>query len=300
MPHDTLALKEGIFDRLTFYSQAKTIFKERLDIFQHELQKFHQGIFVFYFDYLDIIQHVFGNTQDKKILLECYQAMDKIIGYVNNRIDKDTVFMVVSDHGFGPFNKMVNLNSWLQSNGFLFMKDGAKTSKEFFDNVDWSRTEAYAIGFGGIYINQFGRETQGIVYPGKETEQVKTRIINKLEQLVDPVTNKKIVKKVYTKEEIFSGKFEENAPDLFAGFYTGYRISWHTVLGETPEQIIEDNKKEWCCDHIFDPSLVPGVLFMNRKCSNKQPHIVDIIPSLYDILNISCKNVDGESFFKGL
>jgi len=36
--------------------------------------------------------------------------------------------------------------------------------------VDWSRTKAYAMGLGDVYINLKGREAHGIVEPGEECE----------------------------------------------------------------------------------------------------------------------------------
>jgi hypothetical protein len=37
---------------------------------------------------------------------------------------------------------------------------------QFWENVDWSRTRAYAMGLGQIYFNLRGRESKGIVSPG--------------------------------------------------------------------------------------------------------------------------------------
>ena len=51
-------------------------------------------------------------------VLETYVAMDNIIGDVLERIEKgvlpeDTVLMVVSDHGFGPFYYSMGVNNFL-------------------------------------------------------------------------------------------------------------------------------------------------------------------------------------------
>ena len=47
---------------------------------------------------------------------------------------------------------------------------------QFFPNVDWSKTRAYAMGLGNIYINLKGREGQGIVKPGAEYEALRAEI----------------------------------------------------------------------------------------------------------------------------
>jgi predicted AlkP superfamily phosphohydrolase/phosphomutase len=58
----------------------------------------------------------------------------------------------------------------------------------FFVNVDWSKTRAYAMGLGNIYINLKGREAQGIVEPGAEYEALRTEIKARLEAFVDDET----------------------------------------------------------------------------------------------------------------
>ena len=203
--------------------------------------------------------------------------------------------MVLSDHGFGPFNRAVHLNSWLRDNGFLRLTDSKTESGEFFESVDWQRTEAYAVGFGGIYINQLGREKYGIVDSNRETDVVIQGIVTKLSDWRDPQTGNLIVKKVYTKEEIFKGKYNCNAPDLFVGFNLGYRASWQTALGAVPSVSIEDVLKSWRGDHIFDPSLVPGVFFINQKNIIQQKlKIIDVIPTAFKLLGLEYEDFDGK------
>src|SRR6202008_3683522 len=82
------------------------------------------------------------------------------------RADDQTLVIVLSDHGFGSFRRGINLNTWLYDHGLLALSEGVKPGEEagdFFRHVDWSRTRAYALGLGGIYLNLKGREAQGIV-----------------------------------------------------------------------------------------------------------------------------------------
>ena len=84
-------------------------------------------------------------------------------------------------------NGVVNYNTWLVKNGYMALKQGTSTGGktledlfdkgelgEFFRYVDWSRTKAYAMGLGNIYVNLMGREPQGSVVPGREYEEVRT------------------------------------------------------------------------------------------------------------------------------
>jgi predicted AlkP superfamily phosphohydrolase/phosphomutase len=82
-------------------------------------------------------------------------------------------------------------------------------------NVVWEQTKAYALGAGGnIYVNVAGREPGGIVEPGTAYEQVRQELVAALMTMRDPESGKPIVKQVHRREELYSGPFLEQAPDL--------------------------------------------------------------------------------------
>ena len=70
------------------------------------------------------------------------------------------------DHGFASFERGVDLNSWLLQNGYLALKPGATGEGSYLKEIDWTRTRAYTFGLAGVYINEKGREAQGIVERG--------------------------------------------------------------------------------------------------------------------------------------
>jgi predicted AlkP superfamily phosphohydrolase/phosphomutase len=83
------------------------------------------------------------------------------------------------------------------------------------DLVDWSRTSAYSHGYiGQIYVNLSGREPRGIVAPGKEYEILCDRLSDGLQRLVDPDDQQPIVDRVIRRDEIFHGRYLDQAPDL--------------------------------------------------------------------------------------
>jgi predicted AlkP superfamily phosphohydrolase/phosphomutase len=84
-----------------------------------------------------------------------------------------------------------------------------------FDDVDWSRTQAFSIGsFGQVYINLAGIHPEGIVQPGQEYEELKERIAREALALRDPYTGELLVERVYRREEIYSGRYIARTPDL--------------------------------------------------------------------------------------
>src|SRR4029450_13073483 len=102
--------------------------------------------------------------------------------------------------------------TWRARNAYMALKgqtgDPATLEKlfdtrELFQNVDWSRTKAYALGFGGVYVNLVGRGRDGIGVPGAEYDAVRRGIKEGLEALVDPVTGERPVTRVWTREEMY-------------------------------------------------------------------------------------------------
>ncbi|MBU2222112.1 MAG: alkaline phosphatase family protein [Candidatus Omnitrophota bacterium] len=310
MPYDTWALTEGRLDEGTFLELTDEIFMENERILKEALNKFNSGVLFYYFETVDIIQHMFWRYLDsrhplyednptyKDTVFKYYQKLDSILGEILKSVDNDTILIVLSDHGFGSFRRSVNLNQWLMENGYLKLKDNRKEGQEFFEGVDWPKTKAYALGFGGVYINRIGREGQGIVGI-KETDDLKREIAAALNDLIDTRTNEKVINSVYFQEDIFKGPYLKESPDLFVGFKNGFRASWQTALGAVPGTLFEDNKRKWSGDHLIDAKLVPGVIFLNKKIELENPSIIDIAPTLLDLFDIAKPaDMEGRSLFR--
>jgi predicted AlkP superfamily phosphohydrolase/phosphomutase len=259
-----------------FLEQSRTVMTDSLRMFRHHLDQFEKGLLFYYFSSIDQNAHVlWGRYEDK--LLEFYQALDGAIGEAIHRAGRDTTLVVMSDHGFSSFDRAVHLNTWLLQQGFLRLTDpGAASEKELFPNVDWSRTQAYALGLNGLYINQRGRESGGNVEPGPETERVLRDISARLTRWRDGAGGRQVVQRVYRPAGIYAGKNIHNAPDLLVGYSRGYRASWQTVLGAIPGQLIEDNTQAWIGDHCMAAEAVPGVLLANRRIRLDDPQLQDV------------------------
>ncbi len=287
LAEDTWALNECVIEKEDFIKQAYLIHREREKMFFHEVSKVKSGVCACVFDITDRIQHMFlrdstlnsKNNTKKDVILTLYKDMDALLGRLLERIEKKDLLMVISDHGFKTFERGVNLNSWLLANGYMFLKDDKKQSGEWFDGVDWSRTKAYALGLGGIFLNKKGRERNGIV-PKKEVPKLCKEIQGKLKGLKDKEKNKVAVINVYLASEIYNGPYVINSPEIIAGFNETYRASWESAKGIANQNIFQENTKNWGGDHCIDPSLVPGVFFSNRKLKSRKPHIMDIGPTV--------------------
>jgi predicted AlkP superfamily phosphohydrolase/phosphomutase len=315
MAEDHDGLNNGRFDELAYLDQCHIVMAEREKMMLHELDRFEEGFFYCLFDTPDRLQHMFWRfhepdhpanqtsfgPQMTRIIAEHYRACDAVVGKAMSHADDETLFIVLSDHGMNSFQRGLNLNTWLCENGFLALKKGVRPGDEvgeFFHGVDWERTQAYALGLGGIYLNLKGREAQGIV-DGEEAEAVKKAIAEGLTGLTDPKKGRVAVRSVADREQLYRGPYVNEAPDLLVNFSEGYRVSWGTPLGGVPQGLFEDNVKRWGGDHVIDPLLAPGVLLMNQAFRMEGAHLVDMAPTILAALGVpKGHSMEGRSLLK--
>ncbi|MCP4539318.1 MAG: hypothetical protein GY832_19455 [Chloroflexi bacterium] len=240
---------------------------------------FPHDFLMFHFQTTDIIQHAFwkfaapdhplydsqATARFGSAIKQIYQRVDNYIGQMLNRIPNDTTVIVMSDHGFGSLDYVVNMNLFLLDKGLLQLKRGVWTrlktslfragltpasiwhmiertglqnyvwqvSKSTrnkvvgkflsFDDVDWSRTQAYSIGHvGQIFVNLKGREPEGIVEPGAEQESVRQRVTEALGDLRHPETGQALVDKIIPADQVVHGPHAHHSPDLHV-VMNGYR-----------------------------------------------------------------------------
>ncbi len=312
LAEDSWALNEKILSDEDFLGQCIEADNEREKMFFDAVDKVKRGLCVCVFDGTDRIQHTFWRYIDDghpvrngademhspaaNAIEEVYKRMDAVAGKAMAECKgKDTVLMIISDHGFATFRYGVDLNRWLEENGYLKIKDGER-SKKYLDGVDWSKTRAFAIGLTGIYLNLKGRESKGIVDPGAEAEQLRDEIAEKLSTLRDEQRGEDAIKQVYNSLKIYRGPYKTEAPDLLVGYHRGYRASWETAVGQVTEKVFHANTKAWTGDHCIDASLVPGVVFCNRKIKNENPRLMDIGPTVLDMFGVTVPGyMDGKA-----
>jgi predicted AlkP superfamily phosphohydrolase/phosphomutase len=218
-----------------------------------------------------------------------------------SKFNTKTTLLIVSDHGFSPFTREFHLSSWLVENGYATLNDPTRRGDdEFFDNVNWAKTKAYALGLNGFYINVRGRDCYGTVRPSKARE-LATEIARKLEDYRDPLNGWQIVTKAFQPKEIYSGKYANTAPDLILGYNRGYRISDEAVLGTFPKDVVGYRKDKWAADHCMDSRVVPGVLLTNRRVIANHPGLEDMAPTILNEFGIeSPSEMHGQNVFEEL
>lgn len=250
-----------------------------------------------------------------------YREMDRIVGAAMEAVSKGrpTQVIVISDHGFAPFRRGVNLTNFLRAKGYQSVvgaggaggAGGAEVGQLFdkstiwFKDVDWSRTVAYGMGLGNIYLNRKGREPSGIV----TAEQAPAILASMSEDLLAlrDVHGEKVVRHVYLGADIFKGERASEAPDLIVGFERGYRVSWQASLGNVERVdgmgvtadpaagIITDNVFRWSGDHCsVDPELVKGIWFSSMPiATDREPRVEDVGPTVLGLFGLKPPATDG-------
>ncbi len=319
----TWPLNEDRIDEQAFMDDLYRAFDDRAQVILNRLDTRRWDLLVGVIESTDRVQHMMWRFLDREhpmydeamaakygdAIERVYRRADQFVAEVRERLGDDVPILIVSDHGFHSFRYAVNLNTWLVQEGYLAVK-GERTAQksmnemflgtgEFWENIDWSKSKAYALGLGQVFINMKGREGQGIVSPGEEYRQVVDELSARLLTLKDPNTGEAIVSNVYKRDEIYTGQYLPDAPDLQVGMVDGYRVSWQTTLGGSPPGIVYPNERKWSGDHCgFDYQDVPGILISSRPITAAKADIIDIAPTVLKYFGVAIpKDIDGKPLF---
>ena len=207
----------------------------------------------------DHVQHLSWREWEREgmrsAVAATYSILDDAVGALLESAPADGNVLVVSDHGAGALEGVVNLNAWLASLGLLTFGSGrTDAARRAADSVfglrrfvparlryavkqrlpglreraysgtdwaavDWSTTRAFAYGtFGNVVVNVRGREAQGIVEPGAEYERVRAQVAEQALELRGP-DGEPIVAAVHRREDLFDGPELHRVPDLLIEFH---------------------------------------------------------------------------------
>jgi predicted AlkP superfamily phosphohydrolase/phosphomutase len=98
------------------YAEIRELVPKRFAAAEHlapEVDVLHVTIF-----HLDEIQHTAWDTPE---LAEAWELVDEELGRFLDRVEPENL-VVMSDHGFGPRERVFNLNTWLQDQDLLALR----------------------------------------------------------------------------------------------------------------------------------------------------------------------------------
>jgi predicted AlkP superfamily phosphohydrolase/phosphomutase len=143
--------------------------------------------------------------------------IDQVIGEIAQRVADEDVLILLSDHGFEALESDVYVNFFLREQGFLKVeRDPPRRLQDMAQE-----TLAFALDPGRIYVNLQGKYPQGSVLP-QDLESVLEDLANALNAL--EINGKKVVRRLYRKEELYEGPWFDRAPDLVVLANEGFNL----------------------------------------------------------------------------
>ncbi|WP_178917750.1 alkaline phosphatase family protein [Natronomonas gomsonensis] len=271
--------------------------------------------------YINSLHHYFW---DHKYTLQGWQIIDKHLGKF---LDEGFDVVLMSDHGANQIECTFNINTWLEREGYLELDAGVAefvhglginrdrllrlasiiglqdlavrlTPQRIRDmipdeqgqliheskasNIDWEKTDAVASGQGPLYITHNRNSS--------EYDDIREELREKLLSVKGP-RGEAIVADVYRGEEVYSGQYSNEAPDLVIDQGSGIHIPGGIGRDEIFSRPEEDgwrgeNKREG----LFvatGPSFTQG--------ETEPLSILDLAPTLLHLRGCSVPtDMDGE------
>lgn len=216
--------------------------------------------------------------------LDFYRRVDELLGEFYDRSQNEADFIVLSDHGFCSVKKEVYVNQWLEEKGYLQLQGGAPKSI-----MEMSpETRAYSLIPGRIFLNLEGREQKGSVSKSA-AEALKTELASALLEMTDPDDGSKIIKKVFRREDLYSGPFFEEAADLIAVPFDGYDLKANI------RQPRFTNKTELVGMHTFHDA---ALFIKDHRIRKDEFGILDVAPTILKMMDFEADvELEGTPLF---
>jgi len=285
-------------------------------------------LFLFVYDEVDRVMHFYWHDSDpshpfrrdgdefRGAILDYYRRIEEGISRFLSRFGGDADLLIFSDHGFGPLEKDIYVNRLLHEWGYLEVKPAALEAirkplwkralkkvvphgarKMFREKIkaspladplgyiDMDRTKAF-------YASVSGRSL--FVNGGNDREKVTAELKARLESYVDEESGLRPFRKVFARDEIYSGPCVENAPDMVImedGRFA-FKVEWSENISSPATQHGCLKSGSHRPEGIFlchGPSFAQGVNVSGAK-------ICDIAPTLLSLLGIPAgSEMDGRT-----
>lgn len=266
-----------------FFEDLHKVTEEREKAVHYLMAQREWDLFQVNFVSMDRIQHYLWNqmweddpdSDSGRRIREHYVYLDTLIGRIHSAVKDQAILIICSDHGFGDYKGNFYPAVWLKQKGYYverdndlspglivkrvlktlglsrrilrFLERSQKTvAKKLIyvgtSQVSWRKTRAYAYGTSGIRINLKGRDQYGIVEPGKEYEDLRRKITQDLMDITDEA-GRKVMKAVYTAEELYGVADLPEAPDLFFDFHDDHFYTTYDAI--TENTVFMDSGHTW-------------------------------------------------------
>jgi len=255
-----------------------------------------------------VSDHGGGPVVDRTIFLNRYLAQLGILNYCKKgRFSLSAVILKTLRHGYSFLLRSLSSRQKSRlAEMFPSLRKKAELAYTSFSNIDWSRTKAYCSEVlaspPSIWINLKGVKPAGIVKPA-EYKALTDFIVEKLGELKDPRTGKRIIARVYRRDEIFHGPFSDEGADLILDWWSEdslFSTKPSSILyRNNPPVIIREHHpsghSEWGGTHRLNGILIArGPVFKNGA-ELQNARIIDFAPTLLHLLGVPApEDMDGK------
>jgi len=163
-----------------------------------------------------------------------YSEIDRLIGRILGRMEKNSILIIASDHGFESTSFRFFLNEWLRSKGHLAFKGIPYLIRRVFRRlirklqdrgmtqfglereerlrsrfIDWEKTKAFVrLGYEqGIYLNE------KVFASNEEKRKFVDELIGDLRKC-ETLSGEPLFKRIWIREELYKGPFIQFAPHI--------------------------------------------------------------------------------------
>ncbi len=313
-------------DKEDLLRRIRSMTADHFRVVHHLMERHPWDLFAFVEIGVDRLHHGFWKYHDplhpkhepgnpfEGATLAYYKEIDAHLARILERMDDDTVLMVVSDHGGQAMQGGFCINEWLRQQGYLVLLDddlpevreepafaaspeggtplGRLRPFERVD-VDWSRTRAWGAGgyYGRIFVNVAGREPEGVVHPS-EYEGFRDRLAEELAALAGP-DGRSLGTVCYKPEEIYH-RVRNVPPDLIV--YLG-EMRWRAVgsLGGGALFTRENDTGPDDANHAQEGMIAIYDPRRNLKGRRIHPQLMDVAPTILNTMGVPIpEDIQGE------
>lgn len=215
-----------------------------------------------------------------------YEEIDEIIGEVYDNLPKKCKLVLLSDHGFCNIEKEVNINKYLYDNDLLDFNTIPPENN--LQDIS-SKTKAYSLIPGRIFVNLRGREKNGQIEKDGEYESVIQEVTKLLKEMKDPDTGKKIIDSIYRREDLYHGPYTNEAADLIAHPKDGYELKGKLW----PENLFGKSIRSGM--HTYDDAFV--FVQGEELSESNSMSVMDVYATILDLLDVNApEDIDATSF----
>lgn len=199
----------------------------------------------------DRIQHYLWSAIDDEAhpfhsrVVDYYRKVDAFVGKIFQAFqevspfeDEGDGFFVLSDHGFTGIEQEVYLNRWLVGAGFLSF---GKEEPESLADIS-EKARVFALDPSRIYLHRRGKYPKGRVEDA-DAPSLKNEIKAGLESLEHD--GKKVIYRVFDRDEIYSGPALDSAPDLVAVSNYGFDLKGSPKERELFKRTVLEGMHTW-------------------------------------------------------